>query len=111
MSNKWEEKREELNKLHAELQQKPDSEKRGYSLCPGGILNAYREADISFNEAIDALQRCPIELSDKRFLNLRALCETTKVADLPEATMFRISVGPFGTIYWSEGEKVTIELV
>jgi hypothetical protein len=109
MSNEWEEKRKQLNELHQELQKKPDSEKRGYSLSPGAILNAYREADISYAEAVDALQRCPIDLSTKRFLALRALCDATKVAD-DEATNFRISVMPYGTIFWAGKGQVTIEL-
>jgi len=52
----WEQMRNELNELHQRLEQKPDSEKIGYACCPGGILNAYREADITFAQAVKAIE-------------------------------------------------------
>jgi len=52
----WKQKVGELNRLHKEVQQKPDSVKRGYISCPGGILNAYREGDINFEEAVKSLE-------------------------------------------------------
>lgn len=52
----WGQKREELNKLHKELQQKPMEAMMGYSLSAGGILNAYREGDISFEDACNLLE-------------------------------------------------------
>lgn len=48
----FEEKTEQLNALHAELQRKPDDLKLGYTFSAGGILNAYREGDIVFGDAI-----------------------------------------------------------
>ena len=42
--------------LHQRLEEKPDSEKMGYACCPGGILNAYREADITFKQAVKAIE-------------------------------------------------------
>ncbi len=52
----WEQMRNQLNELHKKLQQKPDSEKMGYAVCPGGILNAYRECDITFQQAVRAIE-------------------------------------------------------
>jgi hypothetical protein len=52
----WNSKREELNKLLKELQQKPQSEIIGHIKTPPGILNAYREGDVSFNDAIKELR-------------------------------------------------------
>jgi hypothetical protein len=52
----WNSMRNELNELHQRLQEKPDSEKMGYACCPGGILNAYREADITFKQAVKAIE-------------------------------------------------------
>lgn len=53
---KWEAMRTEINDLHKNLAQNPDSEKMGFSLSPGGILNAYRECDISFDRAVELLE-------------------------------------------------------
>lgn len=47
--------REQINELHTKLSEKPDSEKMGFCLSPGGILNAYREGDISFTRAVERL--------------------------------------------------------
>jgi hypothetical protein len=52
----WNSMLNELNELHTRLEQKPDSEKMGYACCPGGILNAYREADITFAQAVKAIE-------------------------------------------------------
>jgi hypothetical protein len=52
----WNSMRNELNELHQRLQEKPDSEKMGYAVCPGGILNAYREGDITFKQAVKAIE-------------------------------------------------------
>ena len=54
--NEWEQKREEINRLLRELQLKPIEAKRGYQLSVGGILNAYREGDISFEDACNLLE-------------------------------------------------------
>jgi hypothetical protein len=46
----WDTMADEVHELIVRLRQKP--EKRGYQLSPGGILNAYREGDITFEEAV-----------------------------------------------------------
>lgn len=109
MSNEWEEKRRKLNVLHAELRHKPESEKMGYSLSPGGILNAHREADISFGEAEDALQRLPIRLSIDHFNALQALVEAFHVADAAGVTSANLRVYPLGEISYA-GNEVVIQL-
>lgn len=110
MSKEWEEKVEQLNKLHKELQQKPPSEKKGYSLHPGGILNAYREGDLSFDEAILELQRLPMILSVDQYTALEGLLKAIEVAERPEVTGVDISIKPYGSVRWMEGGKVCIEL-
>ncbi len=54
--SRWQDLAEKLNKIHAELQGKPDSEKCGYRYSVPSILNAYREADISFEDACKLLK-------------------------------------------------------
>jgi len=110
MSKEWEEKVEQLNKLHTELQQKPDSEKKGYSLHPGGILNAFREGDLSFREAILELQRVPMILSIDQYFALKGLLDTAEVAEADEVTGIDINIKPYGTIRWMQEGKVCIEL-
>jgi len=58
----WEQKVEELNKLHRELQGKPQEEKKGFVLSVGGILNAYREGDLSFEDARNLLKVDPVTI-------------------------------------------------
>lgn len=53
----WDQMIKEVNFLIKRLQQKPDSEKAGHSPNPGSILNAYREGDLTFNEAVEELER------------------------------------------------------
>lgn len=55
-AKEWFDMRKEINDLHGLLLQKPDSERMGYIISPGGILNAYREADISFDIAVKQIE-------------------------------------------------------
>lgn len=55
-----------LNELHSVVQRKPRSKKIGFALNPGGILNAYREGDLTFNQAVKHLVRwAQLYASDK----------------------------------------------
>ena len=45
-----------LNFLHSKLQRKPRRIRSPYQLSPSGILNAYREGDISFKRALKDLE-------------------------------------------------------
>lgn len=116
MANEWEEKRSLINELHRQLSEKPESEKKGYALHPGGILNAYREADVTFKEALDALQRAPLTLTAKRFVHLMALCKAFEIGNETDVTGVNLTVTPYGHIYWhqtdplGQGDTVTIEL-
>lgn len=114
MSNIWEEKRAQLNKLHEELQLKPEKEKMGFSITPGGILNAYREADVSFKHATESLDLYyeigEIRLSPKNFLHLKALINAFDVADEPDSKSIEIDVSGLGVISWSQGQDVLINL-
>lgn len=47
--------RNKLNEIHKELQAAPTEFKQGYWHSVGSILNAYREADISFDKACELL--------------------------------------------------------
>lgn len=53
----WNEKRRQVNAIILELQGKPESEKMGYAVSPGGFLNAYREGDLTFSEAVAAIEK------------------------------------------------------
>jgi len=39
------------------LKRKPRRLKIGYQCSPGGILNAYREGDLTFKQAVQALKK------------------------------------------------------
>ena len=73
----WEQMRQELNRIHERLLQKPDSEKLAYQLSFGSILNAYREGDISFAEAIDQLDKITSQLPLKLRKGLFAAIDHT----------------------------------
>ncbi|MFA6406740.1 MAG: hypothetical protein WCW34_04455 [Patescibacteria group bacterium] len=45
-----------VNELHALVQHKPRNERVPFQLSPGGILNAYREGDLTFKQAIKHLK-------------------------------------------------------
>lgn len=42
---------EAANSIRQTLNTKPRSQKIGFQISPGGILNAYREGDVNFKEA------------------------------------------------------------
>lgn len=46
-----------VNELHSIVQRKPRDEKGPFQLSPGGILNAYREGDVTFKQAVKHLER------------------------------------------------------
>lgn len=50
----WEQMTKEVYALIARLRRKPL--KLGYQCFPGGILNAYREGDLTFKGAVKALE-------------------------------------------------------
>jgi hypothetical protein len=45
------------NAINEKLKRKPRSLTIGYTDCPNGILNAYREGDLTFKQAVKAIQR------------------------------------------------------
>ena len=48
--------RKQINDTLVELRAAPVEFKRGYAVCVGGILNAYREGDITFQDACKQLR-------------------------------------------------------
>lgn len=48
--------RDKLNETHKELQSMPEQYKLGYYHSVPSVLNAYREADISFDDACKILR-------------------------------------------------------
>jgi hypothetical protein len=48
---------EQANATAKILRNKPQELKIGYTLCAGGILNAYREGDLNFEEAVVELEK------------------------------------------------------
>lgn len=51
----WEALVTAVNELHSIIQRKPKRFRRALQLTPDGILNAYREGDISFDKAVHEL--------------------------------------------------------
>ena len=60
-NEKWEDIIEIANLIRKILNEKPQELKIGYSVSPGGILNAYREGDLSFDEAVSKLKQIQLE--------------------------------------------------
>lgn len=73
MSKYWDEKREQVNALILELQQKPDREKIGYPLVAGGILNAYREGDVTYDVAVSQLEEWAIKYAAQQSVQADSL--------------------------------------
>lgn len=53
----WDELVNQVNDLHGMLAEKPRQLRIGYQCSPGGILNAYREGDLTFNEAVKEIEQ------------------------------------------------------
>lgn len=53
----WNSAVEAVNAIRHMLNSKPSRLRFGHHLSPGGILNAYREGDLSFIEAVDAIDK------------------------------------------------------
>lgn len=45
-----------VNELHSLVQRKPRNKRTAFQLSPGGILNAYREGDVTFKQAVRHLK-------------------------------------------------------
>ncbi len=52
----WSGLTEAVNTLHEKLQRKPKHLRIGHASNPSSILNAYREGDLTFKEAVKALE-------------------------------------------------------
>ena len=61
----WDTKREQINKLIKELQSKPHEFILGHFEYPESILNAYREGDVLFDDAVQELQRWSYRFVEK----------------------------------------------
>jgi hypothetical protein len=48
---------EEVNSLMRILKRKPKNITIGHWISPGSILNSYREGDLTFNQAVKALEK------------------------------------------------------
>ncbi|MES3004590.1 MAG: hypothetical protein V4690_00585 [Patescibacteria group bacterium] len=55
--NEWRGLVETANIISKILKKKPRHLKVGYSSTPGGILNAFREGDLTFAQAVKALDK------------------------------------------------------
>lgn len=51
----WDALVDQANALRKQLDDKPRALRIGYTLHPGSILNAYREGDATFAEAVEAI--------------------------------------------------------
>lgn len=71
-SSGWSELISQLNALRKRLDAKPRELRVGYALHPGSLLNAYREGDLSFDEACDVLDS--VEFSEACAALRRSCC-------------------------------------
>ncbi len=55
--NVWDAVVSAANSIRRVLDDKPSSLKIGFRASPGGILSAYREGDLSFKEAVEAIEK------------------------------------------------------
>ena len=77
----WEKCVDLANATREMLEDKPDRLKIGFSRSPNGILNAYREGDLNFEEAVKALNNRPAIKENERLLKeLSGLQEQLKQA-------------------------------
>jgi len=74
----WSEKREQVNALVLELQQKPEGEMMGYALNAAGILNAYREGDVLFDDAVAQLEEWAIKYAAQQSVQSDGLTASQK---------------------------------
>lgn len=80
----------EANKIRKELDGKPEELKIGYWLSPGSILNAYREGDLTFNEAVKELtKRTSQAPAEKHAERMRILLEDIRIKQA-DNSMFRL---------------------
>ena len=63
----WTDIVEKANQMRKWLDEKPDEYKIGYQCSTGGILNAFREGDLNFDEARAELDRL-INVSDEKMV-------------------------------------------
>jgi hypothetical protein len=68
------------NNIRSVLNKKPNELKIGYSLSAGGILNAYREGDLSFKEASDKIELL-IKPTDNRSDEIAWISDTFSLAN------------------------------
>lgn len=61
----WDRKREQVNSLVRELQGKPADRRYGHYLSAESILNAYREGDLLYDEAVSELKEWAYEWVEK----------------------------------------------
>jgi len=66
MTTSWDQKRKQINRLLKELQRKPANEMLGHWRTPESILNAYREGDLLFPDALQELKEWAIEYAQKQ---------------------------------------------
>lgn len=57
MARNWKALVEQANDISSLLRRKPQRHKIGYQCSPSGILNAYREGDLTFKQAVRELER------------------------------------------------------
>jgi hypothetical protein len=94
----WDALVDQANALRRQLDSKPRALRVGYTLHPGSILNAYREGDVTFAEAVEAIRalsgptnrqtgcRCHHEAADSR-------CPVHPPPPPPEELAYAESIG------------------
>ena len=102
----YEELREQLNSIFKILQNKPDKMRIGFNHADvGSILNAYRECDVSFEQATDLLKAKEKATMNKvcRLLEFQLkwiITQTKSHPDIPNVVKEKICFCYENTIRW-----------
>ena len=75
----YKELRNRLNNIHTELSEKPEEYKMPYSLTIGGILNAYREGDVSFKNAVNDIKSAVESAIDYQTQDILSAIEALRI--------------------------------
>lgn len=78
----WDRMINEVDALRRRLREKPQELRIGYSITPGGILNAYCEGDILFEQAVAELTKLTPGTAMKKVIITRGIPGSGKTTEL-----------------------------
>ena len=99
---------EQANAIRKQLDEKPASMKIGYIRVPGGILNAYREGDINFEEAKTALHKWAVETwkgtkPPNKIVNI--------IANIGAASGIGVTIAVMITALWTSNAPLLVKII